>query len=96
LSQDGKSEAPPVIEDQFKSGLTNYGSRNMSRAQTANVGNRTNSHRDYDLERKEMEEIQESMKQMDAFDEKYGSVKSKVGYPRIALKSDLKKFSKYN
>lgn len=71
------------------------GSRNMNRAQTANIAHRAFGRQNYESERKEIEEIQESMKEMDNFDEKYGSKKSKVGYPRITLKSDLKKFGKY-
>ena len=39
---------------------------------------------------KEYQEIQESMKELDDFDRKFGNIKSKVGYPRINLKADLK------
>jgi hypothetical protein len=84
-----------MIDNQFKSGYTSVGSRNMSRAQTANVAHRAFSHHNFESERKEIEEIQESMKEMDDFDQKYGSKKSKVGYPRITLKADLKKFGKF-
>ena len=40
--------------------------------------------------RNEYEEIKESMKELNDFDRKFGNIKSKVGYPRINLKADLK------
>ena len=76
----------------IKSAFSNIGSRNMGGTRTSNFHQRNYSFKHMENERKEIEEVQESMKEMDDFDRKYGSVKSKVGYPRIALKSDLKKF----
>jgi hypothetical protein len=64
----------------------------MSRAKTTQFGTRSAYNKQFEKEQKEVAEIQESMKQMDDFDKKYGDHKGRPGYPRIALKSDLKKF----
>ena len=70
--------------------MSSFGSKPKTRAQT-HYGHRQSLYsKELEEERREIEEIQESMKQMDEFDKKYGSVKSKVGYPRVALKADLK------
>jgi hypothetical protein len=91
-STDGFQDLPAVDEENMKSGLSAIGSRQPSRARTTYMQTRDLPSKLLEQERREIEEIQESMKEMNDFDKKFGSVKSKVGYPRIALKSDLKKF----
>lgn len=83
----GSKDTP---DDQMKSTMTSFGTKSMTRARTQYSQHRIGKTSDFEQERREIEEIQESMKALDAFDKKYGSVKSKVGYPRVALKSDLK------
>lgn len=91
-STDGFQDLPAVEEENLKQGFSTLGSRQQSRARTTYMQTRDMPSRLLEQERREIEEIQESMKEMNDFDRKFGSVKSKVGYPGIALKSDLKKF----
>ena len=75
----------PPNDDQFRSTMSSM-TRKTHHSQV-----RKFRQKHFEEEQREIQEIQESMKQLDDFDQRYGSVKSKVGYPKVALKSDLKK-----
>ena len=82
-------DLPDHQNEVVRSGIMGMESRQNKRTHTQQ-SQRKPTFQDIEKGRKEYEEIKESMKELDDFDRKFGNIKSKVGYPRINLKADLK------
>lgn len=82
-------DLPDNQNDIVKSEVLGMDSKQNKRTQTQQ-SQRKPTFEEVENGRREYQEIQESMKELDDFDRKFGNIKSKVGYPRINLKSDLK------
>ena len=53
------------MDDKLRNGLSQFGSRNMNRVRTSHFARRQMSYKQLENERKEIEEIQEAMREMD-------------------------------
>ena len=61
----GTAEIDSGVENRLQSGFSQFGSRNLTRVRTSHFARRNISFKQMEAERKEVEEIQEAMREMD-------------------------------
>eukprot|EP00344_Euplotes_crassus_P005858 CAMPEP_0196999714 /NCGR_PEP_ID=MMETSP1380-20130617/4823_1 /TAXON_ID=5936 /ORGANISM="Euplotes crassus, Strain CT5" /LENGTH=559 /DNA_ID=CAMNT_0042416729 /DNA_START=80 /DNA_END=1759 /DNA_ORIENTATION=+ len=75
--------------------FSQFGTTNLNRARTSHIGQRNMSFKQMEEERKEIEDIQSAMRDLEDIDQRADKhrkdVTTKRGYPKITLVSDLKK-----
>jgi hypothetical protein len=76
-------------KEHMSSAFSQTSTKNFGMGQTGSLSKRGMKPSVFD---DEMNEIQESMKALDQFDQKHGEIKRKAGYPKIMYKKDMKGF----